>query len=373
MCQSCEIDPRGLKAVFTPQHIYFEKRAVDYPLGEALYSRFKLEGREIRFATSHNRITGIPGESTLERFQEAKKTLVVGVRRTLDFAGCKPSAHYQLPLTTGCPGRCQYCYLHSTLGSRPYLRLYVNTGEILQRAGQYIEKRLPEDTYFEGSATSDPLSVEHYSGSLARAITFFSKQQRGYFRFATKQVCVESLLGLEHGGKTHIRFSVNALSPALSYDQGVPAVARRIEAAAKMAGAGYPTGFLVAPVFLYVGWEKEYLALLEQIRRAWKTTASKDGQRMRRGQFKEDEQKRRYSPPSFEIIAHRFTLKARKKILSIEPHSGLPLDTEERVFKYGQFGYGKYIYPKEKYREIEELFRPAIGDMFPGSKVEYVV
>jgi len=62
-------------------------------------------------------------------------------------------------------------------------------------------------------------------------------------------------LGKVVNAQSAYMFNINALNPALSYDQGVPAVARRVEAAVKLAGAGYPTGFLVAPVFLYGGWE----------------------------------------------------------------------------------------------------------------------
>ena len=352
----------GVNVVFIPQRIYFEKEALDYPLGEALFARFKGEGQEIRFATSHNRITGLPGDSPAERFQEAKKTLVVGVRKTLDFSGCKPSAHYQLPLTTGCPGRCHYCYLHSTLGPRPYLRIYVNMDDILSRTREYILQRSPEITVFEGSATSDPLAVEHFSGALKQTISFFAGQERGRFRFATKQVEVDSLLSVEHGGRTRVRFRVNASQPARRYDKGVPSVGRRIEAGIKMARSGFPTGFLVAPVFIYEGWKQDYLTLLERIGRAWEKAGPLN-----------EQTSRELPPPTFEIIAHRFTPKARERILSITPESDLPMDKKDRTYRYGQFGYGKYVYPKDTYREIEDLFRPAIQRLFPQGSVDYVV
>ncbi len=343
--------------MYIPDRIFFEKEALDYPLGKKLLDRFQREGKAVKYTSSHNRVKVLPGDTPARRFLEAKKTLVIGVRRTLNFAGCRPSAHYQLPLATGCPGLCQYCYLHTTLGPRPYLRLYVNVEDILEKAGQYIQNRLPEETFFEGSATSDPLAVEEYSGSLARAIKFFSTTEKGFFRFATKQTNVESLLKIKHNGKTHARFSINVSSIVLSYEAGVPKVKERIRAALEMKKAGYPVGFLLAPVFIFEGWEKEYLNLLEEIASLWKTVP-----------FPEENK-----DTTFEIIAHRFTARGKKNILSIFPHSSLPLEEKERKYKYGQFGYGKYLYPPGIYQKIKDLFIPAVSGLFDGGKVEYIV
>lgn len=258
-------------------------------------------------------------------------------------------------MVTGCAGECQYCYLHTTLGTQPYLRLYVNTEEILDAAGKHLTRRLPAVTAFEGSATSDPLTVEHYSGSLKQTILYFSRQEKGVFRFATKQVTVDSLLELDHRGKTRARFSLNAARVSQQYEKGVPPPQRRIAAALKMKKAGYPVGFLIAPVFIFPGWKDEYRALLEKLAETWQ------------------DEKKESAGPAFEIIAHRFTSRAKKRIREIFPDSTLPLNEKERKFKYGQFGYGKYIYPPDIYAEIRELFTESIATLFPSGRLDYIV
>ena len=80
---------------------------------------------------------------------------------------------------------CEYCYLATTLGRRPYLRVYVNIEEILAQAAAYISVRSPEITLFEGAATSDPVPTEYLTGLLRRTIEFFARQQYGMFRFVT--------------------------------------------------------------------------------------------------------------------------------------------------------------------------------------------
>lgn len=95
------------------KRVFFEKKALDYPLGKEIYDRMRKEGFNINFLKSHNRVTGIPGKSPREAFFQGKSTLLVGIRKNLQFKTCKPSAHYQLPLVTGCEGICEYCYLNT--------------------------------------------------------------------------------------------------------------------------------------------------------------------------------------------------------------------------------------------------------------------
>ncbi len=94
--------------MFAPERVIFEQQALDYSLGDRLYQEFRKQGLELGFTSSHNQVRGIPGRTRQEKFFRAKRALVVGVRRSQEFATCRPSAHYQLPLCTGCPGLCEY-------------------------------------------------------------------------------------------------------------------------------------------------------------------------------------------------------------------------------------------------------------------------
>lgn len=339
--------------MFLPKRALFEREALDYAIGRQVYHKMQQLGVETSFIGSHNRVTGIPGKTPQQAFFEAKRTLVVGVRRSLDFQTCKPSAHYQLPLVTGCMGECEYCYLNTTLGKKPYIRIYVNIDQILERAEKYILEREPEITIFEGAATSDPLPVEPYTGALKKTIEFFGSTPHGLFRFVTKFTNVESLLYASHSGRTTIRFSINTEYIIKNFEHRTPSAKERISAAAKVAAAGYPIGFIIGPIFHYSGWKKDYEEMLENLGAKLKAAAG--------------------CSVSFELITHRFTRRAKANILEVFPRTKLPMDEEERVFKYGQFGYGKYIYPKEKMDEIENFFEEKIREIFPESKILYFV
>src|SRR5690625_1890676 len=103
---------------FTPQLVYFEPKALEYPLGKLLKNNFDELGTEIRYTTSHNQVRNLPGDNDFQKYRIAKSTLVVGIRKTLKFDTSKPSAEYAIPLATGCMGHCHYCYLQTTMGSK---------------------------------------------------------------------------------------------------------------------------------------------------------------------------------------------------------------------------------------------------------------
>lgn len=340
--------------MFIPKRILFEKNALDYELGKNIYNFFK-DNKEVEMIElKGNKIKGnIPGENLHDYYREGKNTLVVGVKKGMSFQSCKPSAHYQLPLLSGCIGQCQYCYLNTNLSERPYIKVNANINDILSSAQEYIEKRLPEETIFEGSATSDPVPVEPYTNILKYTIEFFSKSDNGRFRFVTKFTDIDTLLNIEHNGHTEVRFSLNTDRIINEYEKRTPALERRIEASKKIIESGYPMGFLIAPVFLYDNWKKDYMDLLLRIKNSLP-------------------EKTAY-PLTFEIISHRYTAKAKNTILEIFPENTLSMNDEERVCKFGQFGYKKFMYRKEQIDEMKQFFNNEIESIFKNKVIKYII
>lgn len=337
--------------LFRPARVYVEEGALDYPLARDLVRRFREAGVPVDTVTSHTRLPAPPGETVRAKYAQAKLTLALGVRKTLDFATSKPSADYALPLVTGCPGHCEYCYLQTTLGPRPAVRAYVNLDEILGQAGAYIERRAPAQTLFEGSCTSDPVAVEPYTGSLRRAVEYFAASGLGRFRFVTKYTDIQGLLDADHRGQTQVRFSLNSAEAIRRWEHAVPGVDERLKAARRIRSAGYPLGFIIAPVFVEEGWQEEYGRLLDRVE----------------AEFGGD------PDVTFEIITHRYTLKAKTLILSRYPEAGLPMEEARRKFKFGQFGYGKYVYPTELVRRVGEFFRARLARRWAPERVLYVI
>lgn len=340
--------------MFNPKRVIFEKGTLDTDIGKNIYNKVKNNPDiEIINASSNKIKSHIPGDNLYEQYRSGKETLVVGYRKSLKFQTCKPSANYQLPLVSGCMGRCEYCYLNTQLGDKPFVKVFVNTDDVLKKAKQYIDERLPSITIFEGAATSDPVPLEPYTNSLKQTIEFFGKEEKGRFRFVTKYNDIDSLLDLNHNNHTEIRFSINTPRIISNHEHHTASADKRIEAAIKIAKAGYKIGFIIAPVFLYENWQDEYRELIHSI----KEKLPKD--------FNEQ--------IIFEVISHRYTTKAKNRILEIFPETTLPMEDEDRKFKYGQFGYGKYVYTKEQLAQMKDFFLLEIKNVFPNSVIKYVI
>ncbi|SDD43013.1 spore photoproduct lyase [Paenibacillus sp. UNCCL117] len=337
--------------VFVPELVYFEPSALEYPKGQRIHEWALREGLPIRMTSSHNRITNLPGETDLEKYRIAKRTLVVGIRKTLKFDTSKPSAEYAIPIATGCMAHCHYCYLQTTLGAKPYVRVYVNTDDILAQAQAYLDERAPEITRFEAACTSDPVGLEHISGSLKEYIEFMGKQPLGRLRFVTKFHHVEPLLDAKHNGHTRFRFSVNADYVIKHFEPATSSFQERITAAGQVAKAGYPLGFIIAPIIWHDGWEDGYAALLSKLKEALPPEATSD--------------------LTFELIQHRFTKTAKRIIEQRYPKSKLEMDEAKRKYKWGRYGQGKYVYPDEQAQALREFITERIFDSFPQAKIEY--
>ncbi|HCF53397.1 MAG TPA: spore photoproduct lyase, partial [Bacillus sp. (in: Bacteria)] len=184
-------------------------------------------------------------------------------------------------------GHCHYCYLQTTMGSKPYIRTYVNVEEILDAADKYMKERAPEVTRFEASCTSDIVGIDYLTHTLKRAIEHFGESEYGKLRFVTKFHHVDHLLDAKHNGKTRFRFSVNADYVIKNFEPGTSPLAKRIEAAGKVARAGYPLGFIVAPIYLHEGWKEGYYHMFERLNAELPLDARDD--------------------ITFEFIQHRFT------------------------------------------------------------------
>ena len=340
--------------MFKPKRVIFEKGALDYPLGQSLYKQFKDQASIELFEAATNQVKkSIPGDNLHDMYRHGKQTLVVGVKKSLKFQSCKPSAHYQLPLVSGCMGQCEYCYLNTQLGDKPFVRVLVNVNEILKQAMKYTEERLPDITIFEGAATSDPLPVEPYTHALEECITVFGEHAHTRFRFVSKYNDVDTLIDLPHNNHTEIRFSLNTPRIIDTYEHHTASSKLRIEAAAKLASSGYPVGFIIAPVFLYPSWQEEYHELLLNIKKELPQNLA--------------------HPLILEVISHRYTLRAKDRITEIFPENTLPMREEDRSFKYGQFGYGKYVYPKEALAEMKAFFTKEFDDLFTHKDVKYII
>lgn len=292
----------------------------------------------------------IEGKTPAEIYAKAKKTIYITTNSQKKLRPCKPSADFQFSLSSSCPGHCEYCYLQTTQGDKPYLKVYVNIDEILNVLKDHINNNLPNITSFESGSITDPVALEHLTGNLKKCIEFFAENENGRLRVITKYDNVDSFLSIKHNNHTKFRFSINTEYVINTFEHGTSNLEERLEAAKKIVGAGYPIGFIIAPIMIYNEWKTDYQELLNKLKSKLTDYNNKI---------------------SFELIQHRFTNTAKELILSRFPNTKLDLNEENRILKWGPYGKFKHVYPKEKSYEMKEYITRLINNNFTNAEIEY--
>ena len=254
-----------------------------------------------------NRITGLRGKNERETYAIAKNTLAIvnAPPSQLKLTPIPPSADWQFHLAQGCPAHCQYCYLAGSLSGVPVVKVYGNLPQILANLKNYEQEG--KDTTYEVSCYTDPLGIEHLTGSLAECIRYFGTRDNAYLRWVSKFDRVDELLDLPHNKHTRCRVSVNADPVSHSMEGGTATVAQRLQALRKLAQSGYPIGIVLAPIMAIADWQQHYSNLFEQIARSLDLECDL----------------------TFELITHRFTPKSKEVLQTWYPKSKLDLEETE--------------------------------------------
>lgn len=340
--------------LWMPKRVVFTPEAYDEPFGRQISKRAEMYNLPVEVLKS-NRLTGLRGDTERETYKIAKNTLAIvnAPPSAFKLRPIPPSADYQFHLAEGCPAHCQYCYLAGSLQGPPAIRVFANLPSILNNTLGY---RLPNKiTSFEASCYTDPLSIEHLTGSLQETMKFFSKQDDCHLRFVTKFDNVDPFLNLNHKRKTRWRVSLNAPTVSQRFEGGTANITARIEALRKLAlpkeegGGGYPVGVVLAPIMAIENWRAAYDQLFTQLQANLS--------------FKND--------LTFELITHRFTPGSKEVLQGWYPNTSLSMDEEQRAAKRNKFGGTKYVYTRETMNEMKDYFYDKINNCFPEARVLY--
>ncbi|GAA3322094.1 hypothetical protein GCM10020331_040590 [Ectobacillus funiculus] len=139
------------------------------------------------------------------------------------------------------------------------------------------------------------------------------------------------------------------------FEPGTSPFEERIAAARKVAQAGYPLGFIIAPIYRHDEWVEGYHELFQRLHASLKDLELPN--------------------LSFEMIQHRFTKPAKKRSFSSATRTrSLKWMKKREKYKWGRYGIGKYVYPTDEAAELEETIRSYIAEYFStgGNSIFYV-
>jgi len=357
--------PRSAGKLWRPKRVLITAPAAEQPHTAEIIRRCEASGIDDIRLLSGNRLTGITGATERETYALAKSTLAVVVAppSALKPQPIPPSADWRIDLARGCPAHCQYCYLAGSLTGPPITRVYANLDDVLAGIPTHLgrgtittgtQERGHEGTTFELSCYTDPLGIEHLTGSLAEAIRRTGTGEFGteiQLRFTTKYDAVGDFLDLPHAGRTRVRFSVNAAEVADRFEGGTARMPARLTALRSMALAGYPVGLTIAPVMPVPGWREAYGALLGDVAATLADVPEVD--------------------LTAELITHRFTPASKDVLLGWYPNTKLEMDEDSRSQKRSKFGGVKYVYPRAVMSEMRAWFTAELDRRLPSARLLY--
>jgi spore photoproduct lyase len=352
-------------ALWTPARVLVTKSAAEHPHGAGIVERCQTAGVEDITVLPGDRLPPLRAENDRAAYALAKRTLAVVIappsKRRLQ--PIPPSADWRIDLAEGCPAHCQYCYLAGSLSGPPITRVYANLPEILAEMDAHVGRgdvtstsaaRAHEGTTFEASCYTDPLALEHLTGSLSATIAHVGRHDWAApvgLRFTTKYDNVAPLLDLLHAGRTRVRLSVNAEEIAGRFEGGTARLPRRLAALRSLARAGYRVGLTIAPIMPIPDWRDGYGALLSDVADAVADVPDLD--------------------LTVECITHRFTAASKDVLLGWYPRTRLEMDETQRSRKFGKFGAAKYVYPKDTMSELRSWFTREVDQTLPQAQLLY--
>ena len=252
---------------FQFEKIYLDEKAEKDPVSEAVLKCLP----NIPVETIHDK------RSLIKQFSFKSDPIGIGKRHLLitHFYGrrLKPCpgtsdhiccGYYVINAITNCPMDCSYCVLQGYLNN-PFLTLYTNWDDLLEEIDDFLSRNQTSVLRLGTGELSDSLALESIFSVSKFLIDFFSKQPRAILELKTKSSNIDSLLGLEHCGKTVISWSLNPPGRIEKEEMRTASLKERMDAARRCQEKGYPLGFHFDPIFYYEGWEEDYQETIRQL------------------------------------------------------------------------------------------------------------
>lgn len=327
--------------------IYYEKDSLNYPLGKYLFEKYNdIEKIEI---SSHNNIEELRKYENKD-FTKLKKYLIIGTRKTHRYTENHKISNFLIPFTSsGCSAMCMYCYLVCNYNKCSYLRVFVNTKEILDKLIKFSNTSLKEYV-FEIGSNSDLLLENLVTNNLKENIEYFlNNTNKGILTFPTKFNYISPLLNIKEKKRVIPRMSLNPSSIISKVEFKTSSLSQRIEAINNLVDIGYSPYILIAPVILTDNFKEDYKNLIYTMKEKLSKKARKN--------------------ISFEIIFMTYSYIHRKINEEAFPNA-INLYSKELMTSRG---IGKYHYKNEVKENAKKYLIDLIEKNFENPNIRYIV
>ncbi len=199
---------------------------------------------------------------------KAKTTLYITTNKGAVIKECPGTSFYTccdytiLHTATFCTMDCSYCILQAYFHP-PVLQYFAGQESVDAELNHIFQKnkifRIGTGEY------TDSLIWEKISCQPRFLVKKFAGQNNSVLELKTKTVNIDSLLDVDHNGRTILSWSVNTPEIIASEEKGTAALSARLNAAKKARDAGFKLAFHFDPVIIYPGCETAYQDVIKAI------------------------------------------------------------------------------------------------------------
>jgi spore photoproduct lyase len=157
---------------------------------------------------------------------------------------------YDLHSAWGCLHACDYCNIGE------FLNIHLNLEEMTERLPAVLdEHRWCRLWKYDNQTDTITLEPEYGASELMTAV--FRERADQFLLLYTKSDNVDHLLGLDHGGRTIISWTISSETVAREIEKNSPTTSERIEASRRCQEAGYDVRARFSPIVPVKGWREE--------------------------------------------------------------------------------------------------------------------
>lgn len=249
---------------FYPKNIFIEKEVLNSPLAQRVLKMFPQAK------------TAVLEKKTFcgsENYSKRKENLVI-IKENFDFVkpcpctkNCFCCGYNLVNLGFGCAYECSYCFLQQYQNLHAIV-LPANIKDFLDKIDASSLRKGPFPHIRIGSGEfTDSLLFDHITNYSFDIVDFF-RGRTEYFEFKTKSANIDNLLKIPAAQNIVVGWSVNPQNIIDEAEALAAPLAKRLNAAAKIAEHGYKTAFHFDPVIIHEGWRENYLSVIEKIKNA---------------------------------------------------------------------------------------------------------
>jgi spore photoproduct lyase len=193
----------------------------------------------------------------------SKRGEAMGICATLNIKYLCCNVHV-LRSVQNCPFECSYCFLQNYL-TDGIPKSVGDVDELIAEVRRKVAAE-PERLFRIGTwELGDSLAWEERTGQAAQLVRAFSELDNAVLELKTKSDKVDSLLNIDHKGRTVVSWSLNADHIVRTEEHRTASLKARLTALNTIARAGYLVGLHFDPMIRYEKWEKGYRELVGMV------------------------------------------------------------------------------------------------------------